>query len=388
MLQVFDTHRLSYKNAVLRAWGDSLKTIALDFYDNTSPVAGGAGASNVGPRVRTNEQGYLFNTDGTQPIHSLLLQDSAIIEVSLDGGTSWPIQWTVYDLVTDAVQSVLSGLKTLTYHTKNGTQVFNPRIANATLPEYAFKSDFAQGEWAEEEIYVDDNTSFAITKWTHYIQLVTGVTEVTITGSLRAGQYILFRAAVNCIVHFKDQTINMAAGHVYVLWAIKTFVDITNVTDAHITTLATAIAVSLIKTAMPDPIVYKFVQNQDNYQVNQVVTPSSWNTGGGEPTPNSSSIVCVFESTYGGDTITLHIKNPTKLGNHFITVLASRTDTSGSHNIYLKVGNNTRVLIGSWGAGTGTYNCSLNLVMYKSIGGQYYNAVHYLNNSVDNQAQV
>lgn len=388
MLQVFDTHRLSYKNAVLRAWGDSFKTVALDFYDKSSPAAGGAGASNVGPRVRTNEQGYLFNADGTQPIHSLLLQDSAIIEVSLDGGTSWPIQWTIYDLVTDVIQSVLGGLKTLTYHTKNGTQVFNPTIANAALPEYAFKSDFAQGEWAEEEIYVDDNESFAITKWTHYIQLVTGVTEVTITGSLRAGQYILFRAAVNCTVHFRDQTINMVAGHAYVLWAVKTFVDITNVTDAHITTLATAIAMSLVKAAMPDPLVYKFIQNDSNYEINQVITPIQWNVDGAEPAPNASSIILVLESTStSSDDVTLHIKNPTKLGNHFITVLASRTDTSGSHNLYIKVGDNTRILIGSWGIGVSAYECSLNLVMYKSLGGAYYNAVHYLNNSVDNQAQ-
>lgn len=385
MLQVFDTHRLSYKNAILRAWGDSFKTVALDFYDKSSPVAGGAGASNVGPRVRTNEQGYLFNADGTQPIHSLLLQDSAIIEVSLDGGTNWPIQWTIYDLVTDAIQSALDGLKRLTYHTKNGMQVFDPKIANATLPEYAFKSDFAQGEWAEEEIYVDDNESFAITKWTHYIQLVTGVTEVTITGSLRAGQYILFRAAVNCTVHFKGQTINMVAGHVYILWAIKTFVDITNVTDAHITAVATV----LLSQAMPDPIVYKFQQNDANYSADQILTPYASNQQTFNTSPNSGAVILVFESiSTDCDTVTLKLDNPTMLGSKTFTALMRRTDTSGTDDIYIQFGNATRVLIGQWTSGVSSYNCTFNVTTYKSVGYVLYNIVSLLTTDVTNSAQV
>lgn len=387
MLQVIDTHRLPYKNAVLRAWSNNTKTIAIDFYECSDPS--GAGGSAVGPIIRTNEQGYIFNADGTQPIHSLLLDQSAIIEVSLDNGVSWPIQWTVFDIVTTAISAALSSLKKLRYHTKDGTDVFEPTSADKELPEYAFKTDFVQGEWGEEEIYVDDNTSFAITKWTHYIQLVTGVTNVTITGSLRAGQYIMFRAGVNCTVTFHGTSVNMVAGHVYLLWAINTFTDITYVSDAHIVTIATGIAATLVSQAHPDTLVYAFRQNDYNYQPDQTCVPYAWNVDGAMPKPDSDAIVLVFESiSTASNDITLKIPNPTFRGNHTITVLMSRTDTTYAGKVYLQIGEATRVWIGQFGVGNAQFDRLCNLVVYKSIGGVLYNIIAAWTNAIDNQAQT
>lgn len=386
MIELFDTHRLPYKNAVLRAWSDNLKTVALNFFDmptiNGSPIS-------VGDRVRTNEAGYVFNADGTQAIHSLMLNEDAIIEVSLDNGQSWPIQFNIYDFVTSAVNASMTSLKSLTFHTQTGTETFNPRFADKELPEYAFKSDFAQGEWGESEIYVDDNDPFEITRWTHYIQLVTGASNVTIDGRLRAGQYILFRAGVNCAVHYHDTTINMVAGHVYVWWAINVFTDITYVSDAHITAIATAIATTLLGQALPNTIVYRFIQTNDNYSADQTLTPYDSNQTVLDEKPNAGAVVLVFESTSSAcDIVTLKLDNPTMLSSKTFTILMNRTDTGGANDIYLQLGNATRVRIGQWTVGSSSYNCVLNVTTYKSIGNVLYNAISFLATNVTNMAQA
>lgn len=382
MIELFDTHRLPYKNAVLRAWSDNLKTVALNFFD--IPVINGSPIS-VGDRIRTNEAGYVFNADGTQAIHSLMLAEDAIIEVSLDNGQSWPIQFNIYDFVASTVNTAMASLKSLTYHTKTGTETFNPRFANKELPEYAFKSDFAQGEWGESEIYVDNNDPFEITRWTHYIQLVTGASDVTISGKLRAGQYILFRAGVNCTVRYRGIVTNMLADHVYMWWAINVFTDITYVSDAHITAVATA----LLHQVFPDPIVYKFQQTDGNYSADQILTPSASNQQTFDEKPNSEAVILVFESTSAHcDTVTLKLDNPTMLGSKTFTALMTRTDTSGTDDIYVQFGNATRVWIGRWASGVPERNCAFNVTTYKSIGNTIYNTVSLLTTDVTNEAQA
>lgn len=371
MIQVFDTHRLSYKNAVLRAWSDDTKTTAINFYDQPNVETA---AESIGDRIRTNERGYIFRANGTQPVHSLMLQTDAIIEVSLDNGNSWPIQWTIHDMFKNVMNTLISNFKTLTFHTQGGgTDVYDPLDNNKELPEYAFKSDFVQGEWGEEQQYASDNEAITLSDWTHYIVLGSGASDITINGKLRDGQYVLIRALVNCAIHFRGRDFSLVAGHTYILFFINTLIDITYTTDDHI--------VSVINDIARKPVTYSFIQNNSNFQVDQTCTPANTTA-----TPDGDSATLVFQSTSSSSaTITLKIPNPSALGDRGLLIMMSRTDTSTGSPIYLQVGNATRVQIGSWTVGASEHKTYARLSTYLSLGNVKTNAITMGNTVLDIQ---
>ena len=361
MLQVFDTHRLSYKNAVLRAWSDDTKTTPINFYDQPDV---NTAAESIGDRVRTNERGYIFRANGTQPVYSLMLQTDAIIEVSLDNGNSWPIQWTVHDMLKNVINTIISNFKTLTFHTQGGgTDVYNPTDSNKELPEYAFKSDFVQGEWGEEEQYASDNEDIKLSDWTHYIVFGSGVTDITIDGKLRYGQYVLIRSLVNCTMHFRTKDFSLTAGHTYILFFINTLIDITHTTDQHV--------ISVINDVARVPVVYSFVQNDGNYSPDQICTPSNTNA-----IPNGDSATLVFESTsLSSGIVTLNIPNPSALGDRGLLIMMSRVDTVSGSPIYIKLGNAARVQIGNWTPGNSEFKIYFRLATYLSLANVKTNAL-------------
>jgi hypothetical protein len=252
--------------------------------------------------------------------------------------------------------------------------VYNPLDNNKELPEYAFKSDFVQGEWGEEQQYASDNEAITLSDWTHYIVLGSGASDITINGKLRDGQYVLIRALVNCAIHFRGHDFSIAAGHTYILFYVNTLIDITHTTDDHI--------VSVINDIARKPVTYSFIQNNDNFQADQICTPANTTA-----TPDGDSATLVFQSTSSSSAIiTLKIPNPSALGDRGLLIMMSRTDTSAGSPIYLQVGNATRVQIGSWTVGVSEHKVYARLSTYLSLGNVKTNAITMGNNVLDIQA--
>lgn len=159
MIQVFDTHRLSYRNAYLRAFDKSAPTTPIQFKD--------VDGTDVGYIVYTNAQGYLCYGNDRQPLTCLKLAKSAIVQVSLDGGTNWSIQWEITDTEADVVRT--NDVGSLYYYDANGdVRQWNPLAESAALPEYLLKADY--NEWNEDTIRVTDDTcSVTPTRWTKNI---------------------------------------------------------------------------------------------------------------------------------------------------------------------------------------------------------------------------
>lgn len=196
MIQLFDTHRLPYRNAKLRAWREIARTQRLDFYTWEA-----AKWSDIGNTVRTDEAGYLFDAGGHAQLLSLAVPETAIVEASLDNGQSWPIQWIVAGTDTAPEEYVrVSDIKTLTYYDEEGqTRTYSPVDANAALPNYALKSDTMPGYWAEEELLLTDTdigTQAMLTDYTKVIRMnITNSGLITLKypggTSLRAGQTVI-----------------------------------------------------------------------------------------------------------------------------------------------------------------------------------------------------
>ena len=91
-MQVFDTHRLLYKNAQIRAYSLATPTTPISFKDDTD--------TDIGNIVYTNENGYICRSSDMQTVKCLKLSESAIVQVSLDGGNNWPIEWVIEDTLT------------------------------------------------------------------------------------------------------------------------------------------------------------------------------------------------------------------------------------------------------------------------------------------------
>lgn len=87
MISIIDSHRLLYKNAVIRAFCFEDRTIPVSFFN--------ADGVDVGETLRTNESGYLVNAEGTHQITSYFVKQKSIVQVSLDNGFSWPIEYIV-----------------------------------------------------------------------------------------------------------------------------------------------------------------------------------------------------------------------------------------------------------------------------------------------------
>ena len=159
MIQVFDTHRLSYRNAYIRAFDKLAPTTPIQFKD--------VDGTDVGYIVYTNAQGYLCYGNDRQPLTCLKLAKSAIVQVSLDGGTNWSIQWEITDTEVDMVRT--SDIGSLFYYDANGdVKQWNPLAESVALPNYLPKADY--NEWNEDTIRItDDACSVTPTRWTKNI---------------------------------------------------------------------------------------------------------------------------------------------------------------------------------------------------------------------------
>lgn len=221
MIQLFDTHRLSYRNAKLRAWALADKTRRVNFQDYSSEDDEW---NDVGTDVITDESGYLFYADGTQKIECLGVAEAAIVDVSLDGGLSYLIQFVIH---ADHDPSALTqdDIHPLMYWNENGVQAqYNPLTAGTALPDYLLKTEYSRGDWAEGTIIVPNGKSdYIMNDWTHLI-IITDSTQAVfklpLSTKLRSGQVVTIYTLV-------DYTLLMAgvggshslkAGHVYLMF--------------------------------------------------------------------------------------------------------------------------------------------------------------------------
>lgn len=199
MIQVFDTHKLPYKNAVLRAYLLNDKTTRINFF-NWNGVDEPDDTEGF-DTVITNESGYLCKTDRTQ-IQCLALKQSAIIQLSLDGGTSYGIEWVMHIGETSLTAKDIEN-NSLSWVDENGvTQYYNPLVQSKSLPDYAFNKDIDyDGMWEEDTINVSGDTSeIQLTKWTSVVNIAGDATatefalygyDTSMGNGLRAGHQIL-----------------------------------------------------------------------------------------------------------------------------------------------------------------------------------------------------
>lgn len=198
MIQVQDTHRLKYRNAILRAFKLSDRTTRIDFYNGEITAD-----NNIGATVRTSEGGYIMRSSSQEMVMCLTVAEDAVIQVSLDGGTSWEIEWVVR-LETDPESVRGTDAKVLKFKGDDGKFRSEAVLLNkdVTLPRYVTEAEYSSGEWAEGVIIVPEETDsdhpIGITKWTNLIIIdetvrgsISATTENTDdTPSLRAGQTI------------------------------------------------------------------------------------------------------------------------------------------------------------------------------------------------------
>ena len=222
MIQVFDTHCMGYRNAKLRAFALADNTRRLDFYNFANINI--SDADNCGNEIETDEAGYLFYGGGQHRILCLGLQEAAIIEVSLDGGTTWQIQWIIHEPAGNGNSTEPA---TLSWRNANGIiETYSPNGNNKALPEFLLKREYQAGKWAEEELIVsrDDNT-LQVAPWTKTILISQAAPDtITLTTKPRAGQLILVNACRStCLLYTDDVETdrpvgNIEAGHMYLLF--------------------------------------------------------------------------------------------------------------------------------------------------------------------------
>lgn len=89
MININDTHRVTYRNAFIRGWSYALPNKPIHFYDSEG--------NDLGTELSTNSEGYI-SVSGSQPVNGYFVQEQAIIEVSLNNRASWPVQWVTGDV--------------------------------------------------------------------------------------------------------------------------------------------------------------------------------------------------------------------------------------------------------------------------------------------------
>ena len=231
MIQLFDTHRLSYRNAKLRAWALADKTRRVNFQDYSSVDDKW---TSIGTDVITDESGYLFYADGTQKIECLGVEEAAIVDVSLDGGKSYLIQFVIH-ADRDPAALRADDIYGLTFTNDNGVdEVYNPTVGRSRLPDYLRRSEYSQGDWREETVITKvtdiNGSAIRLSNFTHLILIAAGIP--TGTGvltfalpdnlALRNGQVITIRSWHNIFVKFltrsnPSELYKLEAGHVYIL---------------------------------------------------------------------------------------------------------------------------------------------------------------------------
>jgi hypothetical protein len=196
MINVFDTHRLLYRNAQLRAFKQSAPTVPLNFlnYDG----------ADIGNIVYTDENGYISYSSNMYTVTELLVNEPAIIQVSLDGGHNWPIQWIVSNNVSQAVER--DDIGSLDYYDGDGNvQTWNPLSGNAALPDYVRRDEFdPDNKWQETNLIFPDNGSATVClvadKWTSVVSIPFDITANTCwlnVSDCRVGQKIVVLAYKN-----------------------------------------------------------------------------------------------------------------------------------------------------------------------------------------------
>lgn len=211
MIQLFDTHRLSYRNAKLRAWALADKTRRVNFQDYSSEDDEW---TSIGTDVITDESGYLFYANGTQKVECLGVEEAAIVDVSLDGGLSYLIQFVIHaDHDPSALRA--DNIYGLTFTNDNGVpEVYNPITGPKQLPDYIRRSEYSQGDWREQTVItrVDDidGATIPLSDFTHLILIAGGKADgsgvltfsLPDNNALRAGQVITIRSWWNISVRF------------------------------------------------------------------------------------------------------------------------------------------------------------------------------------------
>ena len=201
MLHALDTHRLLYRNAKLRAFlldGDQNTTPA-KFYDITGPLDAEHPIENYdcGYFVSTNEEGYICRESDQAIVRQLAVTHNVVIQVSLDGGQSWPIQWNVAG--QDAAQFLQStDIKSLWFYDDDGNlKEYNPAVQEETLPDYIRRGEIDLNNiWIEETLIVEPtDTAITLSKWTKSIIIPDDTIDNTRViaihnGAARAGQVI------------------------------------------------------------------------------------------------------------------------------------------------------------------------------------------------------
>lgn len=180
MIQVFDTHRLLYKNAVLKAYSLANPTTQIHFY--------GYDDGDLGLEVQTNENGYICGGSGMEILQSLGVDEAAIIKVSLDGGTSWPIEWVLDNETANMLTP--RDIGTLGYYDADGVrQTWDPTAGDAELPNYGQDGSTT---WDEKNMTIDGSEcQYAIDIWTKNIVIKTTYENNAVMlncNSSRAGQ--------------------------------------------------------------------------------------------------------------------------------------------------------------------------------------------------------
>lgn len=205
MIQITDTHRLAYKNAKIIAYSVANRTERINFYNLTDdPDTNTIKYDDVGNMVYTNENGYVCYGANRLTSTGIAVMEDAIVQVSLDNGTSYPIEFIVTGMANPVLRS---DIKTLSYYDEGGNvQVFNPiGSENRSLPRYALLSQVASNEWKESAVKLEaSDTDYTISTWDKVIEADAGA-PATInidTVQMHAGQVVVFtNRATNRTVH-------------------------------------------------------------------------------------------------------------------------------------------------------------------------------------------
>lgn len=201
MLHALDTHRLMYRNAKLRAFlldGDQNTTPA-KFYDITGPLDAQhpIASYDCGYFVSTNEEGYICRESDQAIVRQLAVTHNVVIQVSLDGGQSWPIQWNVAG--QDAAQYLqATDIHSLWFYDDDGNlHEYNPAVQSEQLPDYIRRGEIDLNNiWIEETLVAEPtDTSITLSKWTKAIIIPNDTTADIRTleihnGGARAGQVV------------------------------------------------------------------------------------------------------------------------------------------------------------------------------------------------------
>lgn len=189
MIQVFDPHRLMYRNATLiaRALADRTRRISfLNVNDAGAPYA-------EFDTAYTNEQGYVCYGSGRQRVQCLAVAEDAIIQVSLDNGATYSIEWVLKAPVDEGFHD------TAILRYADGTVAFNPNTPPApssqTLRDFVQRNEIdLNSHWEEDTIIVDnaESNEVTLTQWTHLV-MIEASAPAAITfdaANLRDGQVV------------------------------------------------------------------------------------------------------------------------------------------------------------------------------------------------------